>query len=97
MSSLTFGIELGHCPAVGDSPREGAAIRNFDWRDGQAKSPQYCASLGDLRSTERASGEDKNRRGRSSANDLDGGSGCGQVRHPPRSGWLDELDRLKGG
>src|SRR3982751_2809843 len=20
-----------------------------------------------------------------------------QVRHPPRSGWLDELDRLKGG
>jgi hypothetical protein len=21
----------------------------------------------------------------------------GGVRHPPRSGWLDELDRLKGG
>ena len=21
----------------------------------------------------------------------------GKVRHPPRSGWLDELDRLKGG
>jgi len=20
-----------------------------------------------------------------------------QVRYPPRSGWLDELDRLKGG
>jgi hypothetical protein len=20
-----------------------------------------------------------------------------EVRHPPRSGWLDELDRLKGG
>ena len=59
---------------------------NWDFKGGSRVQPYLAGHIGVLR----------HYTPRFAVNSWTYGAGLG-VRHPPRSGWLDELGRLKGG